>query len=1098
MKKIILLLLLSFVSISITAQEKITDITYETISNKVVDLVEKEKYQEVIEAYNTISVNDSSYGDALISKSYYLLELKKYEEAIKETDKGLKKVKGEFRYGLYLNKGVAYESLENYKECIETYNQALKEFPKHFQLYYNRGVAFEKQKDYKNAISDFKQSIILNPYYAQSHLQLGSICYKEKKMTQALMALNMYLVLDPDGKNSLTVLSSINTSFSRANDSKPTGIQISKDDASFEDIDLILSNRIALNKGYKIKNKIDLPMVKQNHVLFEQLKDYEGGNDGFWDQKYVPFYKWMIANDLFDSFVYTTMYSLEKSTYKKIVDKNTSKVRAFIRDGFTKWITLVGENNDMLFRGKQQKVSCMYEDKKLLAIGLRKEGKEIGIWEVFDDHGKLNAEGAFDNEGKKTGEWKWFNKEGKLNHTINYLHDELEGKYTSYYKTGGVDFEYVNKKGKVDGVYRDYNEYGALIEVKNFIDGDLQGEYKSYYNIGKEAKEYVGTYKNGQFSGELINYYDNGQVWNKVSYVDGKFHGDKELYHNNGELKAKYTYNLGKLSGKYEEYYDDGVLEEEGQFINDMYEGLWKLYFMDGTLYREMNYSKDLLNGEYKEYDIDGKLHYTFIYKKGELVATTHFDKDGNSIHEVKKKSGNINYEGYSPVGVKETKGLYNIKGGKEGVWEYYDYGVKTSYGTYKDNQIEGEYFMFYNNGKKRIEKNYENDKLNGYFVSYHKNGKISEQGYYNRGLVVGQWKSYYLDGTLKRDYFYHKDEKHGIQKEYATDGKLYEVSKYEFGRLISRTYYTSSGSIHETIDNTDFSNKSLTTFTHLNGKPFTVTNYLGGQRHGSYKKYYFEGQLSEEGTYFNGKQKGKWQGYHENGKLKWEGIYVQGKAEGEWKYYFKDGALEEIRSYRAGKQTGTTKEFYEDGTLQRENTYKNGKPNGMRKFYSPTGKLQFVRYYNNGNLIGYSYNNKKGELKPMIPLKSGTGNLLAYFDNGIKSAEMQFENGYFINDYKTYTYQGKIYKEMSHIMNENHGTYKLFYANGTAKAKYNYNYGDLNGESLEYYANGKLKEKLNYKNDILHGEAFYYNKNGTLIEQRVYFNGLIEKQTKY
>ncbi len=1097
--KIKLLFALSFFSLaSLNAQKKLTDISYKTINEKVIDLIDKEKYKEVIEAYNNVSVNDSSYGDALITKTYYLLELKQYEEAIKEADKGLLKVNDKFKYGLYLNKGVAYESLEKYKESVENYNEALKVYPKNFQLYYNRGVAYEKLEDYKNAIADFKQAIILNPFYPKSHLQLGSICYREKKMTQALMALNMYLVLDPDGANSLTVLSSINTSFSRANDSKSLGIQVSKDDVAFEEIDLILNNRIALNKGYKIKNKITLPMVKQNHVLFEQLKKYKGESEGFWDRKYVPFYKWMIKNELFDSFVYTTMFSLEKGTYKKIVDKNTSKVKSFIPDAFAEWIRIVGENNELFYKGKQQNISCLYEDKKLLAIGVRKEGKEIGIWEVFDDEGKVKGEGAFDDEGKKTGEWKWFTKDGKLSHTVNYLNDELEGKYISYYKSGGVDFEYFNKKGKLNGVYKDYNEYGALVEVKNFAAGVLEGDYKSYYNIGKEAEEYVGTYKNGKLTGELINYHDNKQVWSKINYVDGYMHGAKEMFHVNGKLRSKYSYEQGKLNGKYEEYYIDGTLEEEGEFVNDLYEGLWKIFYKDGTLFKEMNYTKGQLNGAYKEYDVDGKLYYNFTYKKGDLVATTYFDKEANIIYETQKKSNKINYEGYSPTGTLATKGLYNNKGGKEGVWEYYNYGVKTSYGMFKDDQLQGDYFIFYNNGEKRIEKSYANDQLNGYFISYYKNGQISEQGYYRDDLAVGQWQSYYLDGTLKTDYFYHKNELHGTQKDYAANGKLYEVSQYEFGRLISRTYYTSSGSVHEVIDNTDFSKKSVTSFTHLNGKTLSVTNYLGGQRHGSFKKYYFDGQLLQKGEYFNDKQLGKWVGYHENGKLKWEGNYINGKAEGEWKYYYKNGDLEEIRFYKSSKQTGTNKEFYEDGTLKREISYKNGKVNGARKFYSPTGKLQFVRYYNNGNLIGYSYKDNQGELKPMIPLQLGTGKLVAYFDNGVKSAEMEFKNGYFVNEYKTYTYEGKVCKQMTHKMNENHGPYKLFYTDGTLKSHYNYNYGDLNGETLEYYPNGKLKEKLNYINDILHGDAFYYNENGILIEQRVYFNGLIEKQTKY
>ncbi|WP_010521546.1 hypothetical protein [Aquimarina agarivorans] len=75
-------LLLSFISIAVFAPKKIANITYDAITKDVASFVEKDNYAEIVEAYNKIFVNDSAYGDALASKTYYLLKLKKYDEAI--------------------------------------------------------------------------------------------------------------------------------------------------------------------------------------------------------------------------------------------------------------------------------------------------------------------------------------------------------------------------------------------------------------------------------------------------------------------------------------------------------------------------------------------------------------------------------------------------------------------------------------------------------------------------------------------------------------------------------------------------------------------------------------------------------------------------------------------------------------------------------------------------------------------------------------------------------------------------------------------------------------------------------------------------------
>ena len=341
-------------------QEKIPYIDYNDIVNKANTAVEKGDFETALEDIVTINKNDSAYYTSLVPKSYYLISLKRFEEAIAVTDEGLHAGYSEPRAHFYQNKGVALSALKKYEEAVALYDEAIKEFPKNHKLYYNKGFALENLERYKEAIASYKQAILLNPYYANSHFRLGNICYKQHKMAQALMCFNTYLLLNPDGESAFQSLKMLNNMVSRKNESeKQPGLQLSVDDDTFKEIDLILNNRIALSERYEIDNKIDVALTKQNHAFLEQLQHYKG-NGGFWDTRYVPLYKWIQDNDHFDDFIYTIAYSIRNDTYKKIIDKNVSEIKSFLGLFREKWTGITAESEQM-FNGKKTKSKSLFQ-----------------------------------------------------------------------------------------------------------------------------------------------------------------------------------------------------------------------------------------------------------------------------------------------------------------------------------------------------------------------------------------------------------------------------------------------------------------------------------------------------------------------------------------------------------------------------------------------------------------------------------------------------------------------------------------------------------------------------------------------------------------
>ena len=81
-----------------------------------------------------------------------------------------------------------------------------------------------------------------------------------------------------------------------------------------------------------------------------------------------------------------------------------------------------------------------------------------------------------------------------------------------------------------------------LINLYN-AKGEKHGYWEDYYSNGKLA--YKGTYVDGNRHGYWESYHSNGNLCSKGNYVDGKEHGYWERYYDNGDLRVKGFYDMG-------------------------------------------------------------------------------------------------------------------------------------------------------------------------------------------------------------------------------------------------------------------------------------------------------------------------------------------------------------------------------------------------------------------------------------------------------------------------------------------------------------------------------------------------------------------------
>lgn len=1098
MKKQLVFAIYFFISLNFLAQEKIPFIDYDEISKDVADASQAKNYDKVLEGLDKINKNDSVYSSSLISKSYYLLNLKKYEEAIEVADEGLSLNNYDTNLSFYINKGLAYVYQEKFEAALETYNEGIKFYPKYYLLWYNKGAVLEKLNRIKDATDAYQKTITLNPTYSSSHLQLGNICYNQELVSQALMCYNIYLLLKYDEASAFETLKSMNNLVAEKNINEANpDIEISPDDETFEDIDLVLNNKIALNKKYETGNKINISLTNQNHALLTQLDDFEG-NGGFWDKKYVPLFNWIRENNLFDNFIYTLCYSIENEKYKKIINQNEKGIASFINSFYDKWRDIL-KTNTIDFDGKKQDVIYHYYNGYVQAIGKMNDDLFIGKWEFYNSRGQLTSYGAYDDKGDAIGKWVWLHNNGKTKETSIYKDDLLNGENYQYHENGKpyIISNYSNEK--LDGEYKYYNDKGALIQKKYFKNGELDGLYKSFFSVGEDLLEFHIPYKNGNVENKVTEYYANGNVYAEIPFVNGKREGTEKKYFFNKKISSEINYQNGELNGVYKTFYTNGNVNETGQSSDNFYNDSWKSYYKDGTLQADFTYDEGAIDGIYKYYDTDGKIYYEYLYRKGEVIEYKYFNKQGEILSDGRKKGGEFLFIGHYPNGNTTSKGLYNIKGGKEGFWQFYSSNdVLTEEGNYSDNKANGEYKIHHNNGKLESKSTYLNDSLIGYYAGYYKKGQLKRQGWNKKGYAHGEWRSYYIDGTLNIVNFYHKDKLHGIQEYYSVDGKIERTYIYKYGELLSEVYYDYAGNILGEINYLPKENNFIVTYLYTNKKPDTKIEYINGVKHGKYIHYDFYGNVRLEGNYTNGAQDGKWTWYYKNGKIESIRNYLNGNLNGESTDYHEDGTLERTSFYEYGKAIGTWLTYHENGKIDNSTEYDNDVMHGRRIFYDNSEKLQLIRFYNYGTLIGYSYLDKESKELPMIPIKNETAKITSYFDNGKVARELEYKNGDLVNTYKEYYYSGQLKSKMAFIDDEYDGSIIEYYNNGTIKSEKNYQNGYLQGLVKNYFVNGKTKEEINYRNGLKSGEANYNNKKGKLIKKEFYFNDDVYKSETY
>ena len=1033
-----------------------------------VELHDAEKYDEAAARYSLVTPGDSAYALAQAELAMSLASAKKYEESVAAAQRSL--ALDAFQPLVYGTLASAYEGLKQPDKAKKAYAEGTKLFPYNDNLLLNKGAAELSAGQTAAALATLQRCIELRPGRPAGHRLLGLAAARQGQTTHAMLSWLMYLAIEPNGPYSNAIL--INLERLAQNVpvlEKSEMLTPVSSNVAFEELDQLITSKVALNAGYVSKVKFKASIVKQLQLIVEKFPDAADPTTDLWARVYGPIVKALRQDDNLTTFTYLILSSAEDKTAQQWVKGNKSRLDKLINAVDDPLLSL---RDQQPLPGGTGQAKSWYDDGVLEALGPGEKDAQgkmqpTGSWLLINEKGSVRQRGAF-VAGKRSGKWLVLRPDGTTEAEEQYGADgKLDGITRYYYPGGQLKRESIYRQGKLEGINKQFAESGELVETQQLVNNDYEGDVVDYYPGG--AVNGRVAMKADKRNGRMESLYPDGTPEVAGTYSEGKPQGELLVYYPDKTLEKKATYDQGELNGPYAEYYPSGKPRETGQFAKGKRTGAWKEYYGNGQLSLEETYdSNGALHGPVLDYDDQGRHQATNLYEHGLITRMTSIDAAGKVLADIATKKGRVAIKNYDVDGhLKDTGEIDN--GYLAGEWKtYYPDGTLRELKHYgaKATQV-GVSETYYTNGQLRQRRQYspEGD-AEGYFEQYYADGVVLQTGFFHEGKNQGVWKSYYPTGKLSQEREFFKGDLSGPLRSYTPGGKLTEERLYAFGKLRQVSAYDSTGKVIDHYEQLPIlkeivlhypgrptqvmSRASMrngvyegpTTWLYASGKPESEIPMHNGKRYGRYQSRYPSGQLMTEGQYLNGNRTGQFSNYYATGQLSSQGSYRANEPMGEWKYYFPNGQLEKVVPY-------------DDA----------GEIHGLYLVYNPAGELLLKRQYIGGTLVGYLAPGAPADAKPQ-PLAAAGGPVQVAFANGKLAVSQSYRQGY------------------------GDAPAVYYYSSGQLFRRVGYQKGQLSGPVLSYWPNGKLMEEENYLHDELHGRCRYYRPDGTLEREETYRAG--------
>lgn len=193
--------------------------------------------------------------------------------------------------------------------------------------------------------------------------------------------------------------------------------------------------------------------------------------------------------------------------------------------------------------------------------------------------------------------WLWLAcnslPEGVSIEEIDDSHQEVIKKYPS----GALSLKGQLKKGTPMGLWEEWYEEGPLKARYSFLDGLEHGERTVWYPTGQIAEQ--GAMQFGHQEGEWQMWHENGQQRAKTYYKKGIETGQRSIFYESGQAKSQAMIEGGMQSGLRIFWYENGQMQKQGYFALDMLNGPQEEWSTEGRWIRTVCYEQDQAKSEW-------------------------------------------------------------------------------------------------------------------------------------------------------------------------------------------------------------------------------------------------------------------------------------------------------------------------------------------------------------------------------------------------------------------------------------------------------------------------------------------------------------------
>jgi antitoxin component YwqK of YwqJK toxin-antitoxin module len=150
------------------------------------------------------------------------------------------------------------------------------------------------------------------------------------------------------------------------------------------------------------------------------------------------------------------------------------------------------------------------------------------------------------------------------------------------------------KQGKwvVRGKHKPGTCYGPdqKIEEGRYTDNRKTGVWVEYFCNGNMKNKL--TFVNGRPDGYAIMYHENGKISEEGNWKSNRWVGNYKLYYENGQVQHEFVFNQsGKRDGPQKYFHENGAVAIEGNFANGKESGIIKEYYDNGDIKAEKNFA---------------------------------------------------------------------------------------------------------------------------------------------------------------------------------------------------------------------------------------------------------------------------------------------------------------------------------------------------------------------------------------------------------------------------------------------------------------------------------------------------------------------------